>query len=387
MNKNNIFITIKKELRSMFRDKKTMFMIFGFPFIIAFFIFLMGVMEESAMGEGGTSYNVGFNYEINEVEETLLELYSLEYKYYKDEDSLEESFENGDISGYVVLDKEENVYTIYTDNSMGGMNVSTFLASYLEDYNEYLGNVKLANQNIDPTEIYNNFEVEMKNVSGEDLSTSGFLVELVMSLSFTYIIMAITLAAVNMATSAIAVEKEHGTLETILTLPITTKELIFGKYLANVIIGSIASLIGFALTIGSFSIAKDMFEIYEDFSISFGAIVWGVVICILASFLIGGMAIAITAKAKSYKEAQASGQVLNYLCMIPIFMTYLDFKVSSTYYVVPILNYTTILMDLYTGNFEFINLLITLVSTVAAVGVVLWILMKTFKSEKVLFGE
>lgn len=387
MNKNNIFVTIKKELRSMFRDKKTMFMIFGFPFIIAFFIFLMGVMEESAMGEGGTSYNVGFNYEINEVEETLLEPYSLEYKYYKDEDSLEESFEDGDISGYVVLDKEENVYTIYTDNSMSGMNVSTFLASYLEDYNEYLGNVRLTNQNIDPTEIYSNFEVEMKNVSGEDLSTSGFLVELVMSLSFTYIIMAITLAAVNMATSAIAVEKEHGTLETILTLPITTKELIFGKYLANVIIGSVASLIGFALTIGSFSIAKDMFEIYEDFSISFGAIVWGIVICILASFLIGGMAIAITAKAKSYKEAQASGQVLNYLCMIPIFMTYLDFKVSSTYYVVPILNYTTILMDLYTGNFEYINLLITLVSTVVAVGVVLWLLMKTFKSEKVLFGE
>lgn len=387
MNKNNIFVTIKKELRSMFRDKKTMFMIFGFPFIIAFFIFLMGVMEESAMGEGGTSYNVGFNYEINEVEETLLEPYSLEYKYYKDEDSLEKSFEDGDISGYVVLDKEENVYTIYTDNSMSGMNVSTFLASYLEDYNEYLGNVRLTNQNIDPTEIYSNFEVEMKNVSGEDLSTSGFLVELVMSLSFTYIIMAITLAAVNMATSAIAVEKEHGTLETILTLPITTKELIFGKYLANVIIGSVASLIGFALTIGSFSIAKDMFEIYEDFSISFGAIVWGIVICILASFLIGGMAIAITAKAKSYKEAQASGQVLNYLCMIPIFMTYLDFKVSSTYYVVPILNYTTILMDLYTGNFEYINLLITLVSTVVAVGVVLWLLMKTFKSEKVLFGE
>ena len=387
MNKNNIFVTIKKELRSMFRDKKTMFMIFGFPFIIAFFIFLMGVMEESAMGEGGTSYNVGFNYEINEVEETLLEPYSLEYKYYKDEDSLEKSFEDGDISGYVVLDKEENVYTIYTDNSMSGMNVSTFLASYLEDYNEYLGNVRLTNQNIDPTEIYSNFEVEMKNVSGEDLSTSSFLVELVMSLSFTYIIMAITLAAVNMATSAIAVEKEHGTLETILTLPITTKELIFGKYLANVIIGSVASLIGFALTIGSFSIAKDMFEIYEDFSISFGAIVWGIVICILASFLIGGMAIAITAKAKSYKEAQASGQVLNYLCMIPIFMTYLDFKVSSTYYVVPILNYTTILMDLYTGNFEYINLLITLVSTVVAVGVVLWLLMKTFKSEKVLFGE
>ena len=387
MNKNNVIITIKKELRSMFRDKKTMFMIFGFPFIIAFFIFLMGFMEDSVMGDGGTTYNVGFNYEVNEVEKVLLEPYSLEYEYYNSKESLKESFENGDISGYVIFDDEEKIYTIYTDNSMGGMNVSTFLAAYLEDYNQYLGNFKLTNQNIDPVEIYNNFTVEMKNVSGEELSTSGFLVELVMSLSFTYIIMAITLAAVNMATSAIAVEKEHGTLETILTLPITTKELIAGKYLANVIIGSIASLIGFALTIGSFGIAKNMFEIYEEFSISFGAIGWGVIICILASFLIGGLSIAITAKAKSYKEAQASGQVLNYLCMIPIFMTYLDFKVSSTYYVVPILNYTTILMDLYTGNFEYINLLITILSTVIFVGVVLWLLMKTFKSEKVLFGE
>ena len=75
MNKNNILVTIKKELRSMFRDKKTLFMIFGFPFVIAFFIFLMGFMEESVLGEGGTTYNVGFNYTINEVEETLLDSY------------------------------------------------------------------------------------------------------------------------------------------------------------------------------------------------------------------------------------------------------------------------------------------------------------------------
>ena len=387
MNKNNILVTIKKELRSMFRDKKTLLMIFGFPFIIAFFIFLMGFMEDSVLGDGGTTYNVGFNYTINEVEETLLDSYPLEYDYYENKEDLEEAFELGDISGYVMFDEESSVYTIYTDTSMGGMNVSTYLATYLEDYNQYLGNLKLINQNIDPVEIYDNFTVEMKNVSGEELSTSGFLVELVMSLSFTYIIMAITLAAVNMATSAIAVEKEHGTLETILTLPITTNELICGKYLANVIIGGVASLIGFALTVGSFGIAKNMFEIYEDFSISFGAIAWGVVICILASFLIGGLAIAITAKSKSYKEAQAAGQVLNYLCMIPIFMTYLDFKVSTTYYLIPILNYTTILMDLYTGSFEYINLLITILSTVVFVGIVLWLLLKTFKSEKVLFGE
>ena len=387
MNKNNILITIKKELRSMFRDKKTLFMIFGFPFIIAFFIFLMGFMEESMMGDGGTTYKTGFNYEINEVEKTLLDQYAIDYVYYEEENDLKEAFEAGDISGYVIYDEENKNYSIYTDSSMSGMNVSSYVGYYLDDYNQYLGNLKLVDQNINPEEVYNNFTIELKSIDGEELSTSSFLVELVMSLSFTYIIMAITLAAVNMATSAIAVEKEHGTLETILTLPITTNELIAGKYLANVIIGSIASLIGFALTIVSFTIAKSMFTIYEEFSIGFLAIIWGVVICILASFLIGGLAIAITAKSKSYKEAQAAGQVLNYLCMVPIFMTYLDFKVTTTYYLVPILNYTTLLMDLYTGSFEYINLLITVLSTIVCVGVVLWLLLKTFKSEKVLFGE
>ena len=44
-------------------------------------------------------------------------------------------------------------------------------------------------------------------------------------------------------------------------------------------------------------------------------------------------------------------------------------------------------MDLYTGKFLYLNLLITVVSTVVFVGCVLWLLMKTFKSEKVLFGE
>lgn len=387
MNKNNIFITIKKELRSMFRDKKTVMMIFGFPFVIAFFIFLMGFMENSMLGEGDAIYNIGVDYKVSEVEVELLKQYNLNYQYYESNEELEIAFDEGEISGYVLFDEKNNIFSIYSDSSVSGMNVSSFLVAYLEDYNQYLGDLKLVNQNIEPGEIYNNFTIEMKDISGEELSTSSFLVELIMSLSFTYIIMAITLAAVNMATSAIAVEKEHGTLETILTLPITTNELIIGKYLANVIIGTVSSLIGFAVTIISFLIAKNIFVIYEDFSISFTTIMWGIVICILAAFLIGGLAIAITSSAKSYKEAQASGQILNYICIVPIFMTYLEFKMTSAYYLIPILNYTTILMDLYTGNFEFVNLLLTIGSTIVFVAIVLWILLKKFKSEKVLFGS
>lgn len=387
MNKNNIFITIKKELRSIFRDKKTLLMIFGFPFVIALFIFLFGFMEDSMMGEGGNIYKIGVNYEVSDIEKELLAQYGLEVKYYTNVDIIKKDYEESLVDGYILFEEEKNKYVIYSDSNISGMNVTSFASAYLEDYNQYLGNLKLINENIDPTIIYNNFTVDIKNVSGEDLSSSSFLVELIMSISFTYIIMAITLAAVNMATSAIAVEKEHGTLETILTLPITTNELIIGKYLANVIIGSISSLIGFFLTIVSFSIAKNMFTMYADFSISLVAVIWGIIICILASFLISGLATLITSSAKTYKEAQASGQILNYICIIPIFMSYLEFSVTSTYYFIPILNYTTILLDLYTDNFNCLNLLVTIGSTVVYVILILLIMIKRFKSEKVLFGN
>lgn len=387
MNRNNILITIKKEIRSIFRDKKTLRMIFGFPLIIAVLIFLMGYIDNLMLKDDTTTYDVGFNYEITDVEKSILDEYNLEYNYYDSLDSLKNAYSKGNITGYVVYDKNENVYTIYSDTSVSSMNANTLLSSYLDSYNQYLGNIKLSENNINPEEIFNNFTVELKNVSGDEFSVNDMMIELIMSISFIYIIMSIALASVNMATSAIAVEKEHGTLETILTLPISKTELIIGKYLANVVIGTISSLIGFIITIISFVIAKDMFVIYEKFSFNIIGIIVGIFICVLASFLISGLAFIITSKAKSYKEAQAAGQILNYLCIVPLFMSYLEIKITNIYYLIPILNYSTMLNDLFTGKFEIINLLLTITSTVVCSIIMIYLLIKTFKSEKVLFAD
>lgn len=387
MNRNNILITIKKEIRSIFRDKKTLKMIFGFPLIIAVLIFLMGYVDNLMLTDDTKTYDVGFNYEITDVEKSILDEYNIEYNYYDSLDSLKNAYSKGNITGYVVYDKNENVYTIYSDTSVSSMNANTLLSSYLDSYNQYLGNIKLSENNINPEEIFNNFTVELKNVSGDEFSVNDMMIELIMSISFIYIIMSIALASVNMATSAIAVEKEHGTLETILTLPISKTELIIGKYLANVVIGTISSLIGFIITIISFVIAKDMFVIYEKFSFNIIGIIVGIFICVLASFLISGLAFIITSKAKSYKEAQAAGQILNYLCIIPLFMSYLEIKITNIYYLIPILNYSTMLNDLFTGKFEIINLLLTITSTVVCSIIMIFLLIKTFKSEKVLFAD
>lgn len=384
MNKNNIFITIKKELRSVFRDKKTIIMILAFPLMIGVLIFLYGFMDTEMVGDDKTKYKVGINYTPTEVEQVYIKEMQLEAEYYRSNEALKEAYNNGDLEAYIL--KENDTYTIYIDDSdMTATTVGTLVESYLTSYNKYLGDLYLYQNNIDPEVVYDNIQIEFKNVDGEDTSATALMLTMVMGIAFSYIIISISLATINMATSAIATEKENGTLETILTLPITTNELIIGKYLATVIIGLCSSIMGFIITLVSIKIASLKFEIYKEFTMNFPTIALGILICFVASCLIAGLAIAATSSSKSYKEAQAAGQTLEIISMIPMFIQVLDLNTTTYFYFIPILSHTTILMDLYSNNINYMNLLYTIISTIIYTVIILKFLLTKFKSEKVLF--
>ena len=384
MNKNNIFITIKKELRSVFRDKKTIIMILAFPLMIGVLIFLYGFMDTEMVGDDKTKYKVGINYTPTEVEQVYIKEMQLEAKEYRSDAALKEAYDNGELEAYIL--KENDTYTIYIDDSdMTATTVGTLVESYLSSYNKYLGDLYLYQNNIDPEVVYDNIQIEFKNVDGEETSATALMLTMVMGIAFSYIIISISLATINMATSAIATEKENGTLETILTLPITTNELIIGKYLATVIIGLCSSIMGFIITLVSIKIASLKFEIYKEFTMNFPTIALGILICFVASCLIAGLAIAATSSSKSYKEAQAAGQTLEIISMIPMFIQVLDLNTTTYFYFIPILSHTTILMDLYSNNINYMNLLYTIISTIIYTVIILKFLLTKFKSEKVLF--
>lgn len=384
MNKNNLLITIKKELRSVFRDKKTIIMILAFPLMIGVLIFLYGFMDTEVVGTETTKYKVGINYEPTEVEEIYLKEMQLETKYFRTTGAVKEAYDNGNLEAYVL--KENDTYTIYIDDSdMTATTVGTLIESYLSSYNKYLGDLYLYENNIDPEVVYDNIQIEFKNVDGEDTSATALMLTMVIGIAFSYIIISISLATINMATSAIATEKENGTLETILTLPITTNELIIGKYLATVIIGLCSSIMGFIITLVSIKVASLKFEIYKEFTMNFPTIALGILICFVASCLIAGLAIAATSSSKSYKEAQAAGQTLEIISMIPMFIQVLDVNTTTYFYFIPILSHTTILMDLYSNNINYMNFFYTIISTIIYTVIVLKFLLTKFKSEKVLF--
>lgn len=383
MNKKMVKITIKKELRSIFRDKKTVTLIFVFPLLIAFFIFLLSSTYETSVNNKEI-YNVAINYEITDVEKKIVKENQLKTKYYDSLDKMEKDFKNSKVSAYVYYDKEKNTYTIYSDEGMKGMTASSYITSYLDAYNTYLGNEYLLKHNINPKDVYNNFTVKTELVEGEN-----YILQTVLSLAFTYVIIAIAMASSSLATSATAVEKEQGTLETLLTFPVTSKELITGKYLATVIMSLFASLFGYIITLASLIIAKGKYKVYEDINLFINPenIIIGILICLAASLLIAGLAILLTAHSKSYKEAQMASQILTMITIIPMFISMLNIPIiSKLYYVIPILSHVQILMDIFTTKISYNNIILCLLSSIIISIIIIDIIIKKFKSEKVLFS-
>ena len=378
---NNIKITIKKELRSIFRDKKTFFILLIFPLIIPCMIFLYSYMY----GMDEKTYNIGVDYSLNETEHEIINSLHLSIQTYQNFQELQTAYEQGNIIGYIDYKAENNTYYVYTDESTtSGVIVSKSLEGYLSLYNEFMAKKYIESQGVDVLTAYSQINYEMVNLQKDG---QNVLLNLIYTISFTYIIMAIVMSAVNMSTSTTAVEKENGTLETILTFPIKSSELIIGKYIATVLIGLLSSLMGLVLTISSLWLATKWFEAFSaiNYSISQSAVVSSIIIIFSASLFISGLAIALTCFAKTYKEAQSKAQILTSITLIPMFVSILDVSISNAYYLIPIANYVTILMDTFSGNINHMNLAIVLLSSVVYVVVIIYFIVRQYNSEKVLF--
>lgn len=377
-----IFITIKKELRSIFRDRKSIVRMFLFPLIIPAMIIFYGILYDNIDNEEIT-YTVGVNYEISEVEKQIADTLNIQYKEYNTKKELENAYQEKQIGGYLIY--EDNNYTIYTDQSAtSGMTINALLTEYLENYSQYLTNQYLTEEGIDLDKAYNHFTYE-----SQDIGESNYFLQVILLVSITYIIMSICLSTSNMATSTTAAEKENGTLETILTFPIKRTELLIGKYLSSAIIGFITSLIGLILMIISLYYSKENYNVFStiNLSIDLSTIIISIIIIFLASFFIASIAFALTCYSKTYKEAQSASQLLNMISIIPMFVNLFETKITYYYYLIPICNYEQILIDLFSNNITLTNLLLTIISTFIYIVVVITYIIKAYNSEKILYSN
>ena len=380
--KNNLWNILKKELREMFRDKKSLSMMLVIPIFVPLIVLGMSALFEVQANNIEEYNKIGFAYELSEEEKNIAKELNIEVTE-GNENELKTKYENDEIDLYIT--KDGNKYILNGNDSDVTTYAKTLMESYFNVYKEYLQSGYLQANNVNPNDVLNIITVE-ENITEEE----NMFVSYIRNYAFVFIIMAITVSATYPATDTTAGERERGTLETLLTFPIKSRDIIVGKFLAVTIASILTGIISLVLAIISVAIAQNAFSIYEGLNIMFSpiSILLSVIIIIAYSFFISGLCIAIASSSKTFKEAQSALTPLTFISLFPGMIAFM-IGVTGTplLSIIPFINYVVVFTDTSAGNVDWLNIALMVISTIIYISIVLTYIIKQYKTEKILFSK
>lgn len=381
---NNTLTTVKKELRGIIRDRKTLIIMLLTPLLIPIVVFIMSYAYNTISNKK-IEYNIGINYQLTNNEKERIAEYDINAIYYETLDDLKKAYDDGLICSYV--EREDNNYNIYANSkNQESLSASHIFTMYLDELNNDLAREYLNDIHADLNKVYHNINYTYITLKGKN----DFLNSIISSV-FVFAIMAITLVAIYCAVDSTAGEKERGTLETILTFPIKSNDIVKGKFYAITFSCIITSIISIILSVGSLIICKNLFKIYEEtvFNFNFITISLGLLIMFIYSIFISGVCIAIASLSKTYKEAQSALTPVSLLETIPLFMDIMGISLTPILSLVPIINHVMILKSVFCDKLApsiLLNIGIMFLSTIILTIIVIKYISKQYKSEKILFS-
>ena len=381
-NRSMMFEIIKKEIRDVIRDKKTLLMMIVVPLILYPLMFgLIITLEDSMINADESEYNkIGFAFETDKALDTEIEELEIQ-KIKGTENELKEKFDKGEIDAYITLNNKE--FTIYyTEGNTYGQATLQMAYELIEGYKKAIQSQMLTEEGLIPDEIFNVYTVETKDVSEKDAYT-----QMMLGMVPTFILMTATLTAVFAAIDMTAGEKERGTLETLLTFPLKNGDIIGGKFIATTICTVVSSVVGFLSMYGVlFYLSKNLDSFKGMELLTTQSILLAIIMFIFFAMLISAIAIVIASKAKSFKEAQNSTQPLAFVSMIPMFLSMMGTKLDSTLALIPFVNVNLLLSDIISNTVNIQYFIITIIANIVFIFIVMKAVIKLFKSDKILFS-
>jgi sodium transport system permease protein len=212
--------------------------------------------------------------------------------------------------------------------------------SALGAYGQELGTLRLLARGVDPT------VVRPLNVDQVDVSTPTGRSALLLGMLSYFFLFALLTGGMNLAIDATAGERERGSLEPLLSLPVTRGSLILGKILAACLFmaGSLAiCLVSFAVTLEFMPLEK------LGMTPNFGPVVIVIAFLLLLPFTLLGSSIMtlVASFTRSYKEAQTWVSIVLLAPTMPILIvSILMVRPSAGLMLVPALSQHLLLVDL-----------------------------------------
>jgi sodium transport system permease protein len=259
----------------------------------------------------------------------------------------------------------------------------------LEEYRGNLVKVNLAAKNL-PEAALKPFEVKQQNVAPPEKVGAAAFGGLI---GYMVILLCLT-GSMYPAMDLTAGEKERGTMETILSSPISRLDLVLGKFflvlttaLATAALSVTSMGISFFVLGKAHAFDKAGAEAAQQMQlqIHFHTVLSIFIMVLPVAVLFAAALMTVAVFAKSYKEAQSYVSPMMFIVIIPAVCAMLPIDLDAKLALVPILNASLLCKELVTDTYHWNYIAIIFGSTCVYAAVALFLAVKMFQREDVLF--
>jgi len=240
-----------------------------------------------------------------------------------------------------------------------------------------------------PENLIQPFRIEQKNVASAEKVSGATIGGLMPS----FIIILCLSGAMYPAMDLTAGEKERGTIETILSSPVSRVHLVVGKFFMVFTAALFTALLAMASLGLTFAAGKSMLAgtpQLNDFDFTAGISVRALaamfVMIIPLAVLFSAALLAISLFAKNYREAQSYLSPLTIIVMLPAIVSVLPgVELNAPLSLIPVLNTSLVSKEIVSGTYHWGYMLLIFVSSCFYAAIALWVAIRLFQKESVLF--
>ncbi|WP_417656417.1 ABC transporter permease [Pseudidiomarina aestuarii] len=379
---NPLLIVWRKELRDALRDKRSVMAAMSYAFFgpllmaVAFFVLISQLTDES---------DVGINIEGAEHAPAFI-------AHLQRQGIVEREKPWPDGQQPIVLAISEN----WADNIAKAKPIEVTLTAdfsaqkqrtdinrverAVQSYSNQLTYIRLQMRGIDPG-IMNAIDLVK-----QDTATKGSRAALLMGSVLVFMLLSVFFSGMNVAIDISAGERERNSLELLLSQPLTAQQLVWGKALA----ASCFAIFGGILSVVLIPFIFSFLPLHNiGISIALG---WQSILLIIAllfplALFATALQLFVSFRAKSFKEAQTYISFLLMLPMLAVFGVEFSRVKHQALYYLPITGQHQALLDIIKGEaLQWLPMALSAVATVALSALLLMLIGRMLRSEKVVFG-
>jgi len=249
----------------------------------------------------------------------------------------------------------------------------------LRSYSQELAAIRLVARGVSPMVL------RPINVDEIDVSTPSGRSALLLGMMSYFFIFALLMGGMYLAIDTTAGERERGSLEPLLALPVTRGQLMLGKIAATCVFMAVSLM----LSLCSFFVALKFMPLEQlGMTPNFGPDVLVAAFLVLAPFILLGASLMtlVASFTKSYKEAQTWLSIVLVAPTLPILIvSILTLRPQLEFMFVPSLSQHLLLVDLIKNEpVNIMHVAISVTSTLAIGGALTWICARLYRREGLL---